>query len=119
LSEDREGCSHSFILLYSNIADALKLRNRSPRARLHLEYEDYKEDKDLLQQIKSRSNIHNTKVSNFMGSVKSSIIKAVFTKDISLEITYNSYFTRNSSSIRKYLTPVKLELINIINNNSY
>jgi hypothetical protein len=54
-----------------------------------------------------------------MGSVKSNIIKAVFTKDISLEITYNSYFTRNSSSIRKYLTPVKLELINIINNNSY
>ena len=54
LSEDREGCSHSFIPLYNNIADALKLRSRSPRARLHLEHEDYKKDKDLLQQIESR-----------------------------------------------------------------
>ena len=40
-------------------------------------------------------------------------------KDISLGITYNSYFARNLSSIREYLTPVKLELINIINNNRY
>jgi hypothetical protein len=100
LSEDREGCIHSFIPLYCNIADGLKSPNRFQKAILHLEHEDYREAKDLLQQIESRSNIHNAKVSNFMGSVKQKIIKVAFSEDVFFGI---------SSEIGEYTDPKQNE----------
>jgi hypothetical protein len=53
LLQDREGGSHSFIPLYSNIADALKLKIRSKKTRSHLEHGDYKKLKTCYSKYKA------------------------------------------------------------------
>ena len=89
LSVDLEGRNHSSTELYVDTFDKLKYNLRFQRVKSHLQNEDYKEAKDVLDKIETRSTIHNTNVSDFMLDVNGLIIKNVFRKDQSLLIIFN------------------------------
>jgi len=89
LSVDIEGRNHSSTELYVDTFDKLKYNLRFQRVKSHLQNEDYKEAKDVLDKIETRSTIHNTNVSDFMLDVNGLIIKNVFRKDQSLLIIFN------------------------------
>lgn len=85
-SASRRDCNHSFMDLYVNAFDTLKSNNRFQRIKSHLKNEDYKEAKDLLSGIETRSTPHNKSVSDFMRGFEGLIFAKVFTKDPSVGI---------------------------------
>jgi hypothetical protein len=82
LSENRDGCHHSFMKLYINIVDDLKQPVRVGQVEKHLTHNDYDETKKLLDSIESKSSSRNSKVDSFMESVDQNILQNVFSEKI-------------------------------------
>lgn len=77
-----EGQPHfSLTDLYVNTSVIIRNPIRYQRVKSHLEHEDYKEIKSLMEQIENRSDNHNNKVSDFLNSVENNLTEKVFTKD--------------------------------------